>query len=76
MTIPMVKAIDGQMLLDILDILRDSRHPLGATTIARGLEKSRYDVGERMVRNYLQILDERGFTKKVGQLGRIITERV
>lgn len=70
----MVKTIDGQRLLDILGILRYSKEPLGATIIARRLEKSGYDIGERMVRNYLQILDEMGFTKKSGRLGRIITE--
>lgn len=70
----MVKTIDGQRLLDVLDILRYSKVPLGATIIARRLERSGYDIGERMVRNYLQILDEMGFTKKSGRLGRIITE--
>ncbi len=61
-------------MLDILEILEDSKRPLGATIIARRLEKSEYDIGDRMVRNYLQILDEMGFTKKSEQLGRIITE--
>lgn len=71
----MVKTIDEQRLLDILSTLRDCKEPLGATIIARRLEKLGHYIGERMVRNYLQILDEKGCTKKAGQLGRIITEK-
>ncbi len=71
----MVKTIDEQRLLDILGTLREGNEPLGATIIARRLEKLGHYIGERMVRNYLQILDERGFTKKAGRLGRIITEK-
>ncbi|MDI6888438.1 MAG: NrpR regulatory domain-containing protein [Methanocellales archaeon] len=62
-----------QKLLDILSILHDSKEPLGATVIARRLESMGYDIGERMVRNYLQILDKKRFTKKVGRKGRVIT---
>ncbi|MBU2617860.1 MAG: DUF128 domain-containing protein [Euryarchaeota archaeon] len=70
----MAKTIDEQRLLDILSILKDSGEPLGATIIARRLEGLGHDIGERMARNYLQILDEKGFTKKVKRRGRVITE--
>ncbi len=69
----MPKTMDEQKLLDILSILYDSRESLGATVIARRLESMGYDIGERMVRNYLQMLDKKRFTKKVGRKGRAIT---
>jgi len=69
----MLKTVDEQKLLDILSILYDSREPLGATVIARRLESMGYGIGERMVRNYLQMLDKKCFTKKVGRKGRVIT---
>jgi hypothetical protein len=69
----MPKTLDEEMLLDILSILSDSKSPLGATVVSRRLESMGYDIGERMVRNYMQMLDKKKLTKKVGRRGRVIT---
>ncbi|ENN96625.1 hypothetical protein J422_01258 [Methanocaldococcus villosus KIN24-T80] len=62
-------------LIEILDILSKYKEPVGATIIAKELSKRGYKIGERAVRYHLKILDSLGLTKKVGYVGRIITEK-
>ncbi|MHC1625119.1 MAG: NrpR regulatory domain-containing protein, partial [Methermicoccaceae archaeon] len=62
-------------VLEILDILRESRETKGAKTIADSLRERGYPITERGVRYYLKMLDDMEFTKKVGQVGRMITEK-
>lgn len=61
-------------LLEILRILSESKEVMGARRIASELNRRGYRIGERAVRYHLRILDERGFTKKHGYIGRTITE--
>lgn len=61
-------------LLEILRILSDGKEVMGARRIAGELNRRGYRIGERAVRYHLCILDERGFTKKHGYIGRTITE--
>ncbi|ADG13425.1 Protein of unknown function DUF128 [Methanocaldococcus infernus ME] len=62
-------------LIEILDILSKYNEPVGAKIIAKELSKRGYKIGERAVRYHLKLLDSMGLTKKVGYLGRIITEK-
>ena len=62
-------------LVEIMRIINENDKPLGARLIADELHNRGYAIGERAVRYHLRILDERGFTKKHGYIGRTITER-
>lgn len=62
-------------LTEILRILSQAEKPIGARIIARELEKAGYYIGERGVRYYLRLLDEKGLTSNQGYLGRIITKK-
>ncbi|NYB50980.1 MAG: DUF128 domain-containing protein [Methanobacteriaceae archaeon] len=60
-------------MMEILRILADRSEVLGAKTIAEELRRKGYDLGERAVRYHMRILDEKGFTERVGYAGRRIT---
>ncbi len=60
-------------MMEILRILADREDVLGAKTIAEGLKNKGYDLGERAVRYHMRILDEKGFTERIGYAGRRIT---
>jgi repressor of nif and glnA expression len=62
-------------LIEILRILDASDDAIGARTIAASLSQRGYPIGERAVRHYLVLLDYKGFTIKIGNAGRIITEK-
>lgn len=62
-------------IIEILRCLKNRKGPVGARIIARELADAGYTIGERAVRYYLRIMDERGLTKKHGQAGRIITKK-
>jgi len=59
----------------ILKVLSDSTDPLGGRIISRRLKEQGVDLNERTVRYHLKMMDERGFTRPIGQRdGRTITE--
>jgi len=60
-------------MMEILRILADRSEVLGAKTIAEELRRKGYDLGERAVRYHMRILDEKGFTERIGYAGRQIT---
>lgn len=60
-------------LIEILRILSESSGEMGARKIAEELNRRGYNLGERATRYHLRMLDERGFTKKHGYLGRVLT---
>jgi len=62
-------------MMEILRILADRDEVLGAKTIAEELKKKGYDLGERAVRYHMRILDEKGFTERIGYAGRQITNK-
>ncbi|MDD3984413.1 MAG: DUF128 domain-containing protein [Methanobacterium sp.] len=62
-------------MMEILRILFDREEVLGAKTIADELKKKGYDLGERAVRYHMRILDEKGFTERIGYAGRQITDK-
>lgn len=65
----------NRKLIEILRILSEQNHPVGARFIARKLSDRGYRLDERTVRYHLRFLDERGLTRNLGYDGRIITEK-
>ena len=61
-------------MMEILRILKSEDKVLGAKYISNELRKRGYSLGERAVRYHMRILDEKGFTEKIGHKGRIITQ--
>ncbi|KUK00689.1 MAG: hypothetical protein XD44_1242, partial [Methanobacteriaceae archaeon 41_258] len=62
-------------MMEILRILSEHEEILGAKAIAKELKKKGYNLGERAVRYHMRILDEKGFTKRIGYSGRKITKK-
>lgn len=62
-------------LIEILRILDESDDAIGARMIAASLSARGYPIGERAVRHNLVLLDYKGFTTKIGNAGRVITEK-
>jgi repressor of nif and glnA expression len=62
-------------LIAILRIIHESHAPVGGRLIADRMNIRGYAIGERGVRYHLRMLDERGFTTRLGYDGRVITER-
>ena len=61
-------------MIEILRILNAQEKPTGSKLIADELKSKGYNLGERAVRYHMQILDEKGYTKRKGYSGRIITD--
>ena len=61
-------------MIEILRILDECENPTGSKLIAEELKKKGLNLGERAVRYHMQILDEKGYTEKMGYSGRKITE--
>ena len=60
--------------IEILRILKDYREPMGAKRLSELLAERGYVMTDRAVQYYLRYLDTRGFTEKVGNQGRILTQ--
>jgi repressor of nif and glnA expression len=60
-------------MIEILRILNDSEKIIGSKKIADEMQNRGFDLGERAVRYHMKILDEKGFTERVGYSGRKIT---
>ena len=61
-------------MIEILRILNEQDKAIGSKIIANELKNKGYNLGERAVRYHMQILDEKGYTERIGYSGRIITE--
>lgn len=62
-------------MIEILRILDEQKKPTGSKLIADELKNKGFNLGERAVRYHMKILDEKGYTEKVGYSGRQITEK-
>jgi repressor of nif and glnA expression len=60
--------------LEILRILAEAHEPLGAKRLSEKMAERGFVLSDRAVQYYLQYLDEMGFTEKVGNRGRLLTE--
>ena len=65
--------LSEKKLVSILQILQESDRPLSSAVIALKIQELGYDLSERTIRYYLQIMDNDGFTQNLGKKGRIIT---
>lgn len=61
-------------MIEILRILNEQNKAIGSKVIANELKNKGYNLGERAVRYHMQILDEKGFSKRMGYSGRVITD--
>ena len=59
--------------VEMLRILSEQQHPLGAKRLSELLAERGFMMSDRAVQYYLQYLDEKGFTRKVGNKGRVLT---
>ena len=59
--------------IEILRILREHRDPVGAKRLSEIMAERGFVLSDRAVQYYLSYLDEQGFTRKVGNKGRILT---
>lgn len=60
-------------MIEILRILDEQKKPTGSKLIAQELKNKGFNLGERAVRYHMQILDEKGYTERMGYSGRQIT---
>lgn len=61
-------------MIEILRILNAQDKPTGSKLIADELKNKGFNLGERAVRYHMQILDEKGYTERMGYSGRQITD--
>ena len=61
-------------MIEILRILNTQDKPTGSKLIADELKSKGYNLGDRAVRYHMQILDEKGYTERMGYSGRRITD--
>ena len=61
-------------MIEILRILNKQDTPTGSKLIADELKEKGFNLGERAVRYHMQILDEKGYTERMGYSGRRITD--
>ena len=61
-------------MIEILRILNAQDKPTGSKLIADELKNKGFNLGERAVRYHMQILDKKGYTKRMGYSGRQITD--
>ncbi|MCX6694402.1 MAG: NrpR regulatory domain-containing protein [Methanomicrobiales archaeon] len=60
--------------IEILRILKDYQEPMGAKRLSELMAERGFVMSDRAVQYYLSSLDEMGFTEKVGNLGRVLTQ--
>jgi HTH-type transcriptional regulator, global nitrogen regulator NrpRI len=61
-------------IVAILKVLHERGAPAGSSAISEQLLQWGIDLGERMIRNYLDMTDQAGMTKNLGRRGRTITD--
>lgn len=61
-------------MIEILRILNKQDKATGSKLIADELKEKGFNLGERAVRYHMQILDEKGYTERMGYSGRRITD--
>jgi repressor of nif and glnA expression len=69
----MARIASERKVMEILRILKDHHEPMGAKRLSELLSEHGYVLTDRAVQYYLRYLDEQGFTRKVGNTGRVLT---
>ncbi len=62
-------------VVEILRILKEHQEPVGAKRLSELMAERGFVLSDRAVQYYLRYLDDMGFTYKVGNHGRVLTER-
>lgn len=60
--------------IEILRLLKEHPDPMGAKRLSELMAEHGFVLSDRAVQYYLRSLDEMGFTEKIGNRGRILTE--
>lgn len=60
--------------IEILRILKEHPEPMGAKRLSELMAEHGFVLSDRAVQYYLRSLDEMGFTEKIGNRGRILTQ--
>ncbi len=60
--------------IEILRILKEHKDPMGAKRLSELMAERGFVLSDRAVQYYLRYLDDMGFTEKVGNMGRILTD--
>ena len=71
----MTRIASERKVMEILRILKEHHEPMGAKRLSELLAEHGYVLTDRAVQYYLRYLDECGFTRKVGNIGRVLTPR-
>lgn len=71
----MPQAASERKVMEILRILKEHHEPMGAKRLSELLAEHGYVLTDRAVQYYLRYLDDHGFTRKVGNVGRVLTPR-
>lgn len=61
-------------VVELLRILKDQAEPIGAKRLSELMAERGFVLSDRAVQYYLRYLDENGFTFKVGNHGRVLTD--
>jgi repressor of nif and glnA expression len=69
----MARVASERKVMEILRILKEHHEPMGAKRLSELLAEHGYVLTDRAVQYYLRYLDEQGFTRKVGNTGRVLT---
>jgi repressor of nif and glnA expression len=69
----MARIASERKVMEILRILKEHHEPMGAKRLSELLAEHGYVLTDRAVQYYLRYLDEQGFTRKVGNTGRLLT---
>lgn len=59
--------------IEILRILREHQEPVGAKRLSEIMAERGFVLSDRAVQYYLSYLDDQGFTRKIGNKGRVLT---
>ncbi|MDD3407255.1 MAG: NrpR regulatory domain-containing protein [Methanomicrobium sp.] len=59
--------------IEILRILKEHQEPVGAKRLSELMTEHGFALTDRAVQYYLSYMDEKGFTRKVGNRGRVLT---
>ncbi|UUX92400.1 DUF128 domain-containing protein [Methanoplanus endosymbiosus] len=60
--------------IEILRILKDYQEPVGAKRLSEMMAARGFVLTDRAVQYYLSYLDDTGFTRKIGNRGRVLTK--
>jgi Uncharacterized protein conserved in archaea len=69
----MARIASERKVMEILRILKEHHEPMGAKRLSELLAEHGYVLTDRAVQYYLRYLDDQGFTRKVGNTGRVLT---